>query len=67
LRRIRNSLHKFLLWDDKYAERVVPLIGSLELPLLGLQESQVKNLIANLDSIYHCGATVNHIQVKLYF
>lgn len=57
--RIQSSLESYLLWDDSFSDRLIPVIGDLSQPLLGLSEGQFQQLAASLDSIYHNGATVN--------
>src|SRR5689334_18730657 len=36
LNRIRENLQRYLLWQDHYEQRIVPVVGDLKLPLLGL-------------------------------
>ena len=47
--------------DFRPADRIIPLAGDLARPRLGLSEQEFARLCAELDSIYHCGAQVNHL------
>ncbi|MFI6444087.1 amino acid adenylation domain-containing protein [Kitasatospora sp. NPDC050543] len=58
--RIRAAQQRFLRHDLK-DERVVPLVGDLTEPLLGLTESQFDTLADSLDAIHHLGGQVNFI------
>lgn len=49
------------LWSTHRAirpDRIVPVIGNLELPDLGLAPSQFRHLAGNTDTIYHLAASV---------
>ena len=41
-------------------ERVIPVVGDLTEPLLGLSEDEFRQISRDVDTIYHCGAQVNH-------
>ncbi|HEX2126725.1 MAG TPA: amino acid adenylation domain-containing protein [Thermoleophilaceae bacterium] len=43
------------------ASRVVPVLGDLSKPLLGLGERDFKRLASGVDAIYHTGADVNWV------
>ena len=57
--RIRRNLEAYRLWDDRYAERITPVLGDLTQSLWGLAEDQFQTLGRTVDAIYHCGAWVN--------
>ena len=57
--RIVKSLEKYGLWRDDLATRVVPVVGDLGRPHLGLTPDCFEEMAANIDGIYHNGATVN--------
>jgi amino acid adenylation domain-containing protein/thioester reductase-like protein len=61
VRRIRDNLASYMLWDDAYASRVVPVIGDLARARLGLSDADFGALAATIDAIYHCGARVNYV------
>jgi amino acid adenylation domain-containing protein/thioester reductase-like protein len=58
-KKIRSSLESYLLWDESFSQRIIPVIGNLSEPLLGLPESLFQQLAGQLDVIYHNGALVN--------
>lgn len=55
----RNMAQNGLSFD---CERVVPLIGDLSMPNLGLSEADFEELSLKLDAIYHNGASPNLVQ-----
>src|SRR5205823_5245532 len=59
--RIRRNLETYLLWDARLEERIIPVIGDLSQPRLGLAEPQFQALSRQIDLIYHNGAAVNFI------
>jgi thioester reductase-like protein len=58
-RRIEQRLKTFGLWDAALRGRIVPVLGDLSSPLLGLSRNNFEELAAKIDVIYHSGATVN--------
>jgi acyl carrier protein len=59
--KIAASFNRYLLSPDKLESRVVPVLGDLAQPRLGLSESQYEALTSEIDCIYHNGAFVNLI------
>jgi thioester reductase-like protein len=58
-KKIQSSLESYLLWDESFSQRIIPVLGDLSQPLLGLSEKQFQSLASQLDVIYHNGALVN--------
>lgn len=58
--KIRANMERYLLPSEQL-ERIVPVLGDLSEPLLGLSEGQFRELAATVDIIYHGGAFVNLI------
>jgi amino acid adenylation domain-containing protein/thioester reductase-like protein len=58
---IRNCLKSYLIWQDSFEARIIPILGDLALPRLGLTETEFKVLAGQIDVIYHNGAWVHHI------
>jgi thioester reductase-like protein len=56
--RIQRNLAVYLLWDERYRDRIIPVVGDLAQPLLGLTTQQFQQLAEQMDAIYHCGAIV---------
>jgi len=59
--KIRRNLERYLLWNQELDSRIIPVLGELSQPFLGLTEQQFRELASILDSIYHNGAFVNLI------
>ncbi|WP_223608498.1 amino acid adenylation domain-containing protein [Chryseobacterium sp. OSA05B] len=51
---------------ENQKQRIIPVIGDLSLPLLGLSDEVFKNLAGMLDLIYHSGSSVNFIEPYSY-
>lgn len=58
-KRLQNSLKSYLLWNESFSARIIPVIGDLSEPLLGLSEQEFQLMATQLDVIYHNGALVN--------
>jgi len=56
--RIKKNLESYLIWDESKTSRIIPVIGDLAQPLLGLSKQQFDLLAQQIDVIYHCGALV---------
>jgi thioester reductase-like protein len=59
--RVRQALEDHHLWEESFAGRIVPILGDLSQPLLGLSEDRFDALAAEVDAIYHNGANVNFV------
>ncbi|WP_414575222.1 thioester reductase domain-containing protein [Anabaena sp. CCY 9402-a] len=60
--RIIKTLQDYQIWDSSYLERIIPIVGDLAQPKLGLSELEFENLANQIDVIYHNGARVNHTE-----
>jgi thioester reductase-like protein len=60
-RRILGSLEAYALWDEEHSSRIVPVAGDLSEPLLGLGAERFEQLAAEIDAVYHNGASVNWV------
>jgi len=60
-RKIQNNLNSYNLWQEKYSSRIVPVIGNLSQPRLGLSASQFEKMASLIDVIYHNGAVLNFV------
>jgi thioester reductase-like protein len=58
---IQAHLQQHGCWQDSFSTRIVPVLGELGLPLLGLEPAAFDELAATMDTIYHTAAQVNHI------
>ncbi len=59
-KKIQNSLEAYFLWNESLNSRIIPVVGDLSQPLLGLSEEQFRVMASKLDVIYHNGAWVHH-------
>ncbi|BAY23347.1 amino acid adenylation domain protein [Calothrix sp. NIES-2100] len=58
--KLRHTLESYLIWHESQSSRIIPVLGDLSQPLLGLSEVQFTALARKLDVIYHNGAWVHH-------
>lgn len=56
--RILQNLRSYGLTDEAAEPRIVPLVGDLSQPLLGLSEQRFDWLAGEIEAVYHCGAVV---------
>ncbi|MDH6131976.1 amino acid adenylation domain-containing protein/thioester reductase-like protein [Kitasatospora sp. MAA4] len=62
--RLRAACRRHLARDplgERSADRIVPVVGDLAEPLLGLDRARFEALADRVDLIYHCGGQVNFI------
>ena len=58
-KRIEDKLKSYLLWNSADRKRIIPVVGDLSLPLLGLSADRFAEIGETIDVIYHNGAWVN--------
>uniref|UniRef100_UPI0003751337 thioester reductase domain-containing protein n=1 Tax=Pelosinus sp. HCF1 TaxID=1235479 RepID=UPI0003751337 len=61
LQRLQENLNKFALWQSDYHSRIIPVLGDITMPQLGIEEMIYDKLSHSIDVIYHCAALPNHI------
>ncbi|MBN2532026.1 MAG: thioester reductase domain-containing protein [Spirochaetales bacterium] len=61
LKRIQQKLEEFLIWDNGYKNRIIPLTGDFQKDRLGLSEDEWELLAEQVDCIYHNGALINFL------
>ncbi|MFD7646073.1 amino acid adenylation domain-containing protein [Streptomyces albidoflavus] len=61
MRRVKEALRSYGLWDEAVSARISALAGDLELSLLGLGAERFAELADTLDAVHHNGARVNHL------
>ncbi|HEY6710788.1 MAG TPA: thioester reductase domain-containing protein [Rubrobacter sp.] len=59
--KLRKVLEAYALWDEELASRIVPVVGDLSEPLLGLGPKRFEELAGKIDAVYHSGASVNWV------
>ncbi|ELS00500.1 amino acid adenylation enzyme/thioester reductase family protein [Xenococcus sp. PCC 7305] len=57
--RIAKKLKSYLLWNESFRDRIMPIVGDLSQPFLGLSTDRFSRLAETIDVIYHNGAWVN--------
>jgi len=60
--RLKATLVKWRLWKDEYDRRVVAICGDMGAPALGLSAPVYHTLCREIDSIYHCATSMNHLE-----
>ena len=60
--RLRRTLEKWDLWSSEYAHRMIALSGDLRADRLGFDDKTWDRLSADLDCIYHCATSMNHLE-----
>ncbi len=58
---LRRAAEQYGLRQTGAEERIVPVVGDLARPHLGLAAGAFDELAAGVEAIYHCGANVNHL------
>ncbi len=59
--RLEDNLKTYLLWEASFNSRIIPVLGDLSQPLLGLSDEQFHLMARKINLIYHNGALVNHV------
>jgi amino acid adenylation domain-containing protein/thioester reductase-like protein len=59
--KLQNSLESYLIWHESFSQRIIPVLGDLSQPLLGISENEFQKLAEKIDLIYHNGAWVHHL------
>ena len=59
--RLTNKFQAYQLWDEAYDSRVIPVLGDLSQPLLGMTQEAFDMLATNMDAIYHSAALLNYV------
>jgi len=59
--RLQNNLKTYDLWQESYGSRIVPILGDLAQPKLGIAPPQYEQLAERMDVIYHNGALLNYV------
>ncbi|AFZ30068.1 thioester reductase domain protein [Gloeocapsa sp. PCC 7428] len=60
-KRLQQNLERYNLWQDELSDRIIPVLGDLSQPLLGLSSAQFQMLAGNIDAIYHSAALLNYV------
>ncbi|BAY99584.1 amino acid adenylation domain protein [Tolypothrix tenuis PCC 7101] len=58
--KLRRALESYFIWNESQSYRIIPVVGDLSQPLLGLSQLQFTAIAKKIDVIYHNGAWVHH-------
>ncbi|NJL38964.1 MAG: amino acid adenylation domain-containing protein [Leptolyngbyaceae cyanobacterium SM1_4_3] len=61
MHKLTQRLIAFSLWQDEFCSRIIPIVGDLAKPLLGLTHERFQTLSQQVEVIYHSGALVNFV------
>jgi thioester reductase-like protein len=59
--RLEQNMARYGLWQAEFYDRIVPVLGDLGRPRLGLTAEQFHDLAEMIEVIYHNGAMVNFV------
>ncbi|MFN6476573.1 thioester reductase domain-containing protein [Nostoc sp. DedQUE07] len=59
--RLQNNLKFYNLWNSSFQSRIIPVLGDISLPQLGLTTATFSKLANEIDSIYHSGALLSYV------
>lgn len=59
--KLQRNLNTYSLWNPDQGSRIIPVLGDLSRPLLGLPLEEFNALGETIDSIYHNGGQVNFV------
>jgi thioester reductase-like protein len=59
--KIHKNLNSYNLWKEQHSSRIIPVVGDLSQPLLGLSTEQFERLAHQIDVIYHNAAVLNFV------
>ncbi|MBB5035203.1 type I polyketide synthase [Prosthecobacter vanneervenii] len=61
MQQIESHLAHYRCWDDAFRTRIIPVLGDLSQPLLGLEPAAFAQLASTVEVIYHAAAHINHV------
>lgn len=59
--RIQKNLESYGIWNEDLSPRIIPVLGDLSQPLLGLSSSAFQKMSSLIDVIYHNAAWINYV------
>ncbi|KAM3100751.1 thioester reductase domain-containing protein [Phormidesmis sp. 146-12] len=59
--RIQQNLKEYGIWHDRFSSRIIPVLGDLEQPQMGIPAELWGTLSADIDVIYHNAASLNFV------
>jgi amino acid adenylation domain-containing protein/thioester reductase-like protein len=62
LTRLKETLCHWKLWSDRFESRLVAIAADLRQPRMGIAEQPYLTLCSQVDSIYDCATSMNHLE-----
>ena len=59
--KLKNNLESYGIWDEELSPRIIPIVGDLSQPQLGISTEGFDMLATNIDAIYHSAAMLNYV------
>lgn len=59
--RLQTNLQTYGLWQPQFGCRIIPVLGDLSQPRLGLSTEAFDAMASQMDAIYHNGALLNYV------
>jgi len=59
--RIQKNLESYGIWNDDFSKRIIPVLGDLSKPRLGLSSEEFQKMSSLIDVIYHNAAWINYV------
>ncbi|MBD2559799.1 MULTISPECIES: non-ribosomal peptide synthetase [Nostoc] len=58
-KKLQSHLESYKVWDETLSDRIIPVVGDLSQPLLGLSNDKFQVMASKIDVIYHNAASIN--------
>lgn len=59
--RIQKNLESYGIWNEDFSFRIIPVLGDLSKPRLGLSSEEFQKMSSLIDVIYHNAAWINYV------
>ncbi len=59
--RLEKNLESYGIWNQDFSSRIIPILGDLSQPQLGLSPEKFQIMAAQIDAIYHSAALLNYV------
>jgi FlaA1/EpsC-like NDP-sugar epimerase len=59
--RIQKNLESYEIWNQDFSNRIIPVLGDLAKPHLGLSSQEFQKMSSLIDVIYHNAAWINYV------
>ncbi|MBW4632371.1 MAG: thioester reductase domain-containing protein [Iphinoe sp. HA4291-MV1] len=59
--RIQKNLETYGLWNQDFSFRIIPVLGDVSQPQMGLSSEQFQKIASQIDIIYHSAALLNYV------